>query len=347
MWSTSFVHAAASILAAANCTAIAAVAAPDRTPPAAVSTLAISGDVAGFVTLSWTAVGDDGGGGGACNGAGRATAYDLRYSTNAPGADANAWFAAAMQTAGEPAPNPCGMLETFCLPGLAAGPTYYFGLRVSDEASNISPVSNIIAGSPGTRTGSMHIASVNSNAYPAGGVKKRGVGRVEVVDALGAPVPCATVTGQWTGCYNDVASGVTDANGRAEVFSNRTASCPNTNCCFIFTVTDVSHPVFARDAGADVATSGRCNCNPFAPSACLALVALPRPADRNEHVEPADLAAFVNTWFTSLQSGTLAGDFDGDGVVTPGDAADFLTAWFAASATSYAGSGAILSIHSH
>lgn len=56
------------------------------------------------------------------------------------------------------------------------------------------------------------------------------------------------------------------------------------------------------------------------------------PADTNHdgQITPADVAVFVSTWFTSLQNGTLEGDFDGDGAVQPADIAAFVVSWFAA-----------------
>lgn len=45
-------------------------------------------------------------------------------------------------------------------------------------------------------------------------------------------------------------------------------------------------------------------------------------------ITPADIAAFVNAWSTSLSSGTLGGDFDTSGAVTPADVAAFVAAWF-------------------
>lgn len=57
---------------------------------------------------------------------------------------------------------------------------------------------------------------------------------------------------------------------------------------------------------------------------------LPCPGDwdRNKAVTPADVAAFVNAWFTSVGNGTFAGDFDFNGVVNPADVASFVNAWF-------------------
>lgn len=53
-------------------------------------------------------------------------------------------------------------------------------------------------------------------------------------------------------------------------------------------------------------------------------------ADGNGAVQAADVAAFVNAWFCSLQNGTLAGDLDGDGAVAPADIAMFVNLWFQA-----------------
>lgn len=56
------------------------------------------------------------------------------------------------------------------------------------------------------------------------------------------------------------------------------------------------------------------------------------PADVNHdlQVTPADVATFVSNWFQSLQTFTLAGDFDGNGVVNPADVAAFVGEWAAA-----------------
>lgn len=60
------------------------------------------------------------------------------------------------------------------------------------------------------------------------------------------------------------------------------------------------------------------------PSCC------PADFDRDGSIAPADIAAFVNGWLTSLQGGTTAGDFDGNGAVQPADIAAFVNAWFGA-----------------
>lgn len=52
--------------------------------------------------------------------------------------------------------------------------------------------------------------------------------------------------------------------------------------------------------------------------------------DGNGLIQPVDVACFINTWSTSLATGTLAGDFDHNGAVQPADVAVFVSTWFAA-----------------
>jgi hypothetical protein len=68
-----------------------------------------------------------------------ASAYDIRYST-APIDDSN-WLS-ANQCHGEPVPLPPGSTETYVVDGLLSETTYYFVLKVADEASNWSDISN-------------------------------------------------------------------------------------------------------------------------------------------------------------------------------------------------------------
>jgi len=106
---------------------------PDITPPATVITLAVSTTGQTSATLTWVAVGDDGH-------TGTATTYDLRYST-AFITPAN--WTSATQATGEPAPKAAGEGEIFTVTGLAPETSYYFALKVADEASNWSTLSNV------------------------------------------------------------------------------------------------------------------------------------------------------------------------------------------------------------
>ena len=109
---------------------------PDTIPPAAVTDLATGNPALDFVTLSWTAPGDDWN-------TGTASEYDIRYSTQ-PITEAN--WDEAIQCEAEPAPQPAGSSEVFTVTGLAPGATYYFALKTADEIPNWSGLSNIAQG---------------------------------------------------------------------------------------------------------------------------------------------------------------------------------------------------------
>ncbi len=106
----------------------------DLVPPADVTTLAATSSTQSSVTLTWTAVGDDGM-------TGRASFYDARFST-AP-IHAGNWGAAS-QADGEPAPKWAGQFESFTVTGLAPGTVYYFAIKVGDEVGNWSGLSNLV-----------------------------------------------------------------------------------------------------------------------------------------------------------------------------------------------------------
>ena len=109
------------------------LAAADLVRPAAVSNLSITGSTETTVSLAWTAVGDD-------SLTGTASAYDLRYATT-PITMAN--WAAATPVNGEPTPGAPGSAQSHTVTGLTRQVTYYFALRVADEAGNLSALSNV------------------------------------------------------------------------------------------------------------------------------------------------------------------------------------------------------------
>jgi len=115
-----------------NVVSKATLAATDVTAPAA---LAIS---VGTVTdttavINWTATGDD-------SLTGTATSYDLRWSTS-PITLAN-WSSATTVT-GEPVPAASGTSQSYTVRGLQREGTYYFAVRVTDDAGNVSGLSNV------------------------------------------------------------------------------------------------------------------------------------------------------------------------------------------------------------
>lgn len=105
----------------------------DTTPPAAITDLTCSNPTFTSIDLSWTAPGDDGN-------SGTAASYDIRYSTE-PISEQN--WDLAIQITGEPTPAQAGSSQSMTVSGLVSGTTYYFAIKTSDEASNISGLSNI------------------------------------------------------------------------------------------------------------------------------------------------------------------------------------------------------------
>ena len=96
------------------------VIAPDATPPAAVTDLTVGASTHTSLTLTWTAPGDSGM-------TGRATEYDIRYSTSS-----GAEWDTMTQVSGEPAPKAAGQSESFDVSGLAPDTTYYFQMKTCD-----------------------------------------------------------------------------------------------------------------------------------------------------------------------------------------------------------------------
>src|SRR3989339_414710 len=108
----------------------------DVTPPNAVNNLATGNPTTTTITLTWTAVGDDGL-------TGTATSYDIRYQTYT--LTNNNWSTVAQLT-GEPTPKVSGSNETCTISNLTSDTTYYIGIKALDERSNTSAVSNIVTG---------------------------------------------------------------------------------------------------------------------------------------------------------------------------------------------------------
>jgi hypothetical protein len=107
--------------------------APDATPPAAVADLGAAFVDLSAVVLTWTAPGDDGT-------EGTATAYDVRYSTDP--FTAQDW-GGLTQVENEPAPLSAGSTQTLTVTALPLATAYHFALTTTDEAGNVSAISNI------------------------------------------------------------------------------------------------------------------------------------------------------------------------------------------------------------
>lgn len=108
----------------------------DATPPAAVADLTVTGTTGTSITVRWTAPGDDGT-------TGTAKSYDIRYSTSA--ITSTNWSTATTVT-GEPTPTAAGTQQSFTITGLAGSRTYYIAIKTTDDAGNLSALSNVASG---------------------------------------------------------------------------------------------------------------------------------------------------------------------------------------------------------
>jgi hypothetical protein len=102
-------------------------------PPAAITSLIAGNTTLATAQLGWIATGDD-------SLIGTAAGYDIRYALF-PITEAN--WSGAYQVVDEPIPQESGSLESYTMIGLQPNMTYYFGIKVYDDAGNWSAVSNI------------------------------------------------------------------------------------------------------------------------------------------------------------------------------------------------------------
>ena len=107
----------------------------EQIPPATITNLAASTSGQNFVTLTWTAPGND-------SITGTASQYDIRYSTSP--ITASTW-GSALQVNGEPTPKAAGSAESFSVTGLAMSTTYYFAIKTADGVPNWSGMSNVVS----------------------------------------------------------------------------------------------------------------------------------------------------------------------------------------------------------
>ena len=108
----------------------------DVTPPAAITDVTVTGSTGTTISIRWTAPGDDGT-------TGTASSYDVRYSTSA--ITSGNWGSAS-QASGEPVPAAAGTQQNFTVTGLAPGRTYSIAIRTTDNAGNVSGLSNVPSG---------------------------------------------------------------------------------------------------------------------------------------------------------------------------------------------------------
>jgi formylglycine-generating enzyme required for sulfatase activity len=111
----------------------------DTTNPAMIRDLAVAAVGDSTVTLTWTAVGDDGM-------TGAVASYDLRW-LDTPLSDQD--WVSATPFGGVPVPHAPGTRDGVVVDSLPLDRLLYFGLKAKDAAGNVSLLSNIVSARPG------------------------------------------------------------------------------------------------------------------------------------------------------------------------------------------------------
>ncbi len=125
--------AAGNVSAQSSSVTVSTQVAADTVPPAAINTLSASNLKQTSALLSWMAPGNN-------ENTGTASSYDIRYSTKSI---TSSNFVRAKQAVGEPTPLIVGSAQSYTLPGLTAGRTYYVAMKTIDAAGNTSSISNV------------------------------------------------------------------------------------------------------------------------------------------------------------------------------------------------------------
>lgn len=127
------------------------------------------------------------------------------------------------------------------------------------EASAVSGETNL-ANNAGTTTVSiippgqmMHVAGIDM-ALKTAGINTAGLATVTTVDAGGAPLSGASVSGHWSGATSDSDTGLTDGAGQVTLQSSNVKRAPH-GTTFTFTVDDVSLAGWSYDAASNLESS--------------------------------------------------------------------------------------------
>ena len=133
-------------------------------------------------------------------------------------------------------------VSTYVDTGLAPETTYWYRVRAFNAGGN-SAYSNIASTTTlqGTGPSAVDVGSIVVTTVNIGQGVKRGRATVVVVDDLGGLVAGATVTGDFTGTFNepDVSGPPTDATGTTVI---DTAGSKKGSVSLTFCVTSITHP---------------------------------------------------------------------------------------------------------
>jgi fibronectin type 3 domain-containing protein len=103
---------------------------------------------------------------------------------------------------------------------VANGTTYFYVVVAEDAAGNTSGQSNEASATPQAVPVTMHVASIVVDTQPVG-PKVKGRATVTIVDNVGNPVAGVTVSGTFTGSFNESGSDATDSSGVAVITTKR------------------------------------------------------------------------------------------------------------------------------
>jgi hypothetical protein len=107
---------------------------PDVTAPAAIANLSAGSPTLDSLTVTWSSPTDD-------DISGVCESFDLRYSLNPIATDAD--FDAATPVTGVPAPGVAGTSHSVVVGSLLEDTQYYFVIKTTDKAGNVSGLSNV------------------------------------------------------------------------------------------------------------------------------------------------------------------------------------------------------------
>ena len=137
--------------------------------------------------------------------------------------------------------------------GLAASTTYHYRVRAvnANGASGDSNTASATTSGGGTAT-SIHVDSIVVGTQNAGQGNKRGTATVTLVDDQGQPVDGASVTGTFTGDFNETVNGTTASDGTVTLV---TIGVKKGSITFTFCVDQVTGSL-PYDAASNVVTCG-------------------------------------------------------------------------------------------
>lgn len=109
----------------------------DQINPSKIFDLSIAVIDSHSIILNWTATGDD-------SISGIASEYDIRYQTKVPSPDTILWWQTAKRIHHSVTPSATGKKDSVIVSDLSSDSTYYFAMKVGDDAGNWSDISNIV-----------------------------------------------------------------------------------------------------------------------------------------------------------------------------------------------------------